>query len=116
MTEKPEPVSAHWFPWTILRPWSWRIYYACPEIRWHLNEASKCRVKKWAWFVTAFPLAVLPVVVGTAFKWVGEFLLSTYPHDADIEAIRSAHEILSVDEIRRRIGKPSLPSLNVGKP
>lgn len=108
-------MARHIFPWVIFRPWSWKVYHACPEIRWHLNEVSKCRVKKWAWFATAFPLAILPVVVGTAFRWVGGFLLATYPDDADIEAIKSAHEILSVDEIRRRVGKPPLPTLNIGK-
>lgn len=104
-------MKKHWFPWTYFRPLSWKIYYHCPEIRWHLNEASKCRVKKWAWVAVAGPFVLTFMGVGLPLVWVSSWLHSFYPEDADVDAIISAHKVLSVDEIRRRLGKKPSPNI-----
>ena len=96
----------HLFPWIVVRPASWRTYYLCSEIRWHLNEISKNGAKIVAyWTVVAVPFFASDGIM-IALGFIVECISNAEPYDNRSKTIDDSRSTLSLNEVRRRLGKP----------
>jgi len=84
----------------------------CPEIRWHVDRMALLgagemlvSVPMLLGYLVLLPLIWMAERCKGALAWVPDFSAKR------LETLRQAHEILSVDEIRERIGLEPTPRI-----
>lgn len=91
-----------------------KIYRLCPEVRSYIRQMYAAKVSSYLTLIALSPFILLGIVsigVVHTFDYIGQYALwpvhsiTNWLHNYQQNQIRSAHSVLSLEEIQKRIGQ-----------
>ncbi|GEM_PF-3890975 len=89
------------------------VYRLCPEVRSHVRQMYAAKLVSYSSMVVLSPLiliGLLSVGLVHVIDYIGQFSLwpahkvTTWLHNYQQRQIKSAHSVLSLEEVQKRIG------------